>query len=206
MQNPSIENLQEGPFVCKDVLDIYNPVPFFQKENKGTILFTVTLLTFAGTGFFFGAELSKVVRDSSLLEQRGIQYLLGLSAVFLILLPIHELIHALVFYLQGARDIRFSFSKKGFAVFTVANQFVLNMQQLIVVAIAPFVSITVALAVLAWQLPNWAPFFITALCFHALCCFGDFILINYAVKYKQRFNFDDFEKGESYFFEKAQAS
>ena len=74
----------------------------------------------------------------------------GLSAlVFLALLPLHEGIHGLAYRAVGATDIRYGFKlREGFA-YAVAHNFVADRRQFTLVAIAPFVIISLGLIVLA---------------------------------------------------------
>ncbi|MBC7920223.1 MAG: DUF3267 domain-containing protein, partial [Ferruginibacter sp.] len=130
--------------------------------------------------------------------------LLALAVVFGVLLPLHEGIHALVYKGMGAADIRFSFATKALAVYTCANRHVVHLREIIPLAIAPFLAISALLVVLAGYFPDYRLFFAWALVIHAVLCGGDFILIAYAVRNRNRdlYNYDDVALGKSYFFER----
>jgi hypothetical protein len=202
MANPSVSQLQAPDFVQVDELDIHQPQSFFQREGKGWLANGLMALVLLAGGVLLGHELAEAQKTSLPLGRSG-QFSISFLVVFLVLLPVHEGIHALFFWLQGAKDIRFSFSKKALVVFTVANRHVVNMRQLTVAAMSPFVLLTLLLGLLAWQWPDWHLLALSAAVLHGFLCMGDFILVNYATKYPNRFNFDDFQEGKSYFYEKS---
>ena len=49
---------------------------------------------------------------------------------FILLVPVHEAIHGIVYWLLGAKDIRFSVSLREFYAYAIANQFVVDQREL----------------------------------------------------------------------------
>ncbi|MGE7777623.1 DUF3267 domain-containing protein [Chitinophaga sp. NPDC101104] len=126
---------------------------------------------------------------------------LGIAAVFL-LIPIHELIHGLLFRLFGARDVRYGVVWKKLMFYAVAHNFAVNYRQFLVIALGPFVVLSAAMGVAAWLAPDWRAFFLGMYVFHTICCMGDFGLCGYMHRFRkqQPLTFDDADARISYFY------
>jgi hypothetical protein len=81
----------------------------------------------------------------------------------------------------------------------------MTLKENAIVALMPFLIITIALILGVFVMPAYKTLLISSLVLHTYGCLGDFILIKYYWKNrtKQMFTYDDIE-GESmtYFFEK----
>lgn len=169
------------------------PVPGWRKWAVPLVL------GLGGAAFGYQVGLG-IVRDNI-----GWQLLAVLPFFVLILLPIHEAIHALTFKALGARRVGFGWIPKRLMVYAYAQKFVLTLRENSLVAITPFVVITALLAGALVLLPGYRPFLWGSLGLHTFACLGDLALILYARRNKARdiYLYDDIEgEKRSYFFEK----
>lgn len=126
----------------------------------------------------------------------------GILITFL-LVPVHEAIHGWCFKYYGARQVRYGMILKYLMFYAVAHLFVVNYRQYRLIALAPFVVISVLCVLAASWLPH--PFKAAALgtlFFHTFCCAGDFGLCAYMYVYRNRdvVSFDDAETKSTWFF------
>ncbi|HEX7708946.1 MAG TPA: DUF3267 domain-containing protein [Thermoanaerobaculia bacterium] len=130
---------------------------------------------------------------------------LAFVAMLVVLLPVHELIHAIAYRLAGAGDIRWDFSVRMMAVWVIAHRFVVDTRQFAFVALAPFVVINAALIVSILLFPEAAVFLLFVLLWHLHGCAGDWSLLNFVWINRDRgfWTFDDDNEGRSYFFGRA---
>lgn len=132
------------------------------------------------------------------------QIAIGVIGLFLIVLPLHEGIHALFFKILGARQVGFGYSKKGMMVYAYAQRFVMTLRETALVAAMPFIFITFALGGLLIFLPSLRAAWIILLLLHTLGCMGDFILIAHAWKNRKAgmYTYDDLNEKRTYFFKR----
>jgi fumarate reductase subunit D len=189
-------------FRLVEELEMNNPHLFFSAYAKGSWLVTTFFVLLAG-GLGLIISLTFMEASSNHLAMLG-QPAAAMAFVFIVLLPVHEGIHALAYKALGAKDIRFSCTWRKWAVYTCAHRFVIRRKEIIPLALAPFVVITFALLTLAGLLPIVRLFFLWSMWFHAALCGGDMILVAYALRNRGRalYNFDDVEAGKSYFYER----
>jgi hypothetical protein len=184
-------------------IDIDNPNLFFQQYSRKSLFVSFFLLfVLAGLGFMVAVTGVEISRGSSL-WQIVLNILLLTGFILLVILPLHEAIHAITYKYFGADKIRFMFSLKPPSVFTCAHHLVISPLEIIWLALLPFILITLSLATAAYLLPAYKLFFGWAMSIHAICCLGDIILAGYIMKnrHKRIYNFDDLAEGKSYFFE-----
>jgi hypothetical protein len=130
---------------------------------------------------------------------------LAFLAMLVILLPLHEALHAVAYRLIGARDIRWGYSLRMMAVWVIAHRFVADTRGFVFVALAPFVLINGLLLVLAIAFPERAVFFLFLLLWHLHGCAGDWGLLNFVWLTRERGfrTYDDAVSGKSFFFGRA---
>ena len=128
-------------------------------------------------------------------------FVLALVALLVVILPVHELLHAAAYRLAGARDIRWDYSMKMAAVWVVAHRFVATTRVFVFVALAPFV-INAALIAGAILFPKYAIFLVFLLMWHLHGAIGDWSLLNFIWIHRRRgfWTFDDADAGKSYFY------
>ena len=130
---------------------------------------------------------------------------LALLTLFVVILPLHELLHAAAYRLAGARDIRWDWSARMMAVWVIAHRFVVETRAFLVVALAPFVVLNAALIVAAIAFPRFAVYLLCVLLWHLHGSIGDWSLLNFVWLHRERgfWTFDDAEAGKSYFYGRA---
>lgn len=174
-------------------------------KNKASFWFLML-----GMGLFGGAIgwlIGAASKNSADIQWLGAGWQLGLGvlAFFVIVLPLHELIHAAFFKLLGAARVGFGYSAKGLMVYAYAQKFVMQLRENALVAAMPFLLITSMLVVLLVFVPQLQFVWLLILVFHTLGCMGDFILIKHAWKNRRKnmLTYDDLEEKRTYFFVKS---
>lgn len=201
--NLAPSQLEENGFVVIDKLDHNELVPFIRKYLK-----TINLFSLSYYGFnllflvIFATKLVLLFSDP--VQSKAdiiLKACLGITYTF-VLLPIHELIHAVAYKWVGAPKTTFDANWNKFYFMAVADKFVATRREFILVALAPFTVISLFLALglfLASALTSLT--FASALLFHASCCSGDFGLLSYFEHHKDKevVTYDDAEKKETWF-------
>src|SRR5687767_14526747 len=126
---------------------------------------------------------------------------LAFVALLVVILPIHELLHAAAYRLAGARDIRWDYSMKMAAVWVIAHRFVATTRPFVCVALAPF-AINAFLVGGAILFPRFAVYLLFVLLWHLHGAIGDWSLLNFIWIHRRRgfWTFDDADDGRSYFY------
>lgn len=129
-------------------------------------------------------------------------FALAFVALFVIILPLHELLHAAAYRLVGARDVRWDYSLRMAAVWVIAHRFVATTRPFVVVALAPFVVLNAALIAGAMVFPRLAVFLLSLMLWHLHGAIGDWSLINFIWLHRRRgfWTYDNAVTGKSYFF------
>ncbi|MFD2570564.1 DUF3267 domain-containing protein [Spirosoma soli] len=163
----------------------------------------IILLLGGGVGYFVGSLLGGQVKHGNGMSL--VWQLVGGLVGLLILLPIHELIHGLAFKYIGAPHIGYGYSLRSLIVYAYSQLFPTTMREVAFVAVMPFIIITTSLLI-GWAIwPVYKVFWLILLIIHTSACIGDFALIRYYYKNRQRtiYTYDDVEgERRSYFFEK----
>ena len=128
------------------------------------------------------------------------QFLLGFIVMFVVVLPLHEGLHALAYRMAGARNIRWKMIWRYLAAYVVAERFVASRRVFHFVALAPFVVITPLAIALAVAFPSWSVLWLTVLLWHTAGVSGDWALLNYYWLHRDRDIYTWDEEGRSYFF------
>lgn len=121
-----------------------------------------------------------------------------------VILPLHEIVHALAYLLIGARDIRWGFSPRMAAVWVTAHRFVAGRAEYVFVALAPF-ALNAALIAGAIAFPGWRLILIFLLLWHLHGASGDWALMNFVWIHRKLgvWTYDDCDAGVSYFYGRA---
>ena len=129
---------------------------------------------------------------------------LGLIIFPLLIIPVHEILHALPFLFTGARKIRAGIDLRQYFFYVTAHRHVINTRQFRFVALTPFVILNVLLLVLVFVLPGLWKWSLSLLFFvHTTMCAGDFALLNFyrINKRKKIYTWDDADEKIAYFYE-----
>lgn len=130
--------------------------------------------------------------------------LAGLILLPLILIPVHEALHIVVFWLLGGKDIRIGADIRNFVVYVTAHRHVVGPRSFLTIAFFPFVMITAAhlysisVAEVHWQ---WS--LSLSLLAHTTMCAGDFSMggFYYSNRDKRILTWDDADKRIAYFYD-----
>ena len=130
---------------------------------------------------------------------------LAIAALFVVILPLHELLHAFGYWLVGARDIRWDWSGRLLAVWVIAHRFVVGTRAFLIAALAPFVVLNAALIAAAIAFPRISVFLLFVLLWHLHGSIGDWALLNFVWLHRARgfWTYDDAAAGKSYFYGRA---
>lgn len=130
---------------------------------------------------------------------------LAFVALVVVILPLHELLHAAAYRMAGASDIRWDYSTRLLAVWVIAHRFVATGGPFVFVALLPFVVLNAALIAGAILFPQYAVFLLCVLLWHIHGSMGDWSLLNFIWIHRDRgfWTFDDAEAGKSYFYGRA---
>lgn len=192
----SIDQLK-NEYLLDEVLTHKDPMPFFKKYlNKLTpwyVLYTIFLII-AVFSFVF----------TTLSSEFSIFFLSALAFTMTIVLPLHELIHALFYKINGAKNIKFKVNLKQFVVYTMADKDIITFKVLNVIAVAPAIFFTLLFLILSLVFYNsiWGGFFAFTNLIHISLCGGDLSLLNYSWKNRKvnGYTYDDLDSQESYFY------
>jgi hypothetical protein len=129
----------------------------------------------------------------------------GMLVLPLIIIPVHELLHVIPYYISGAKKIRVGMDLKQYLFYVTAHRHVATPLQFRIVAWIPFIVISSVSAFLIFLLPGLWKWSISLFMFaHSTMCAGDFALLNlyYLNRDKKIYTWDDVDKKEAYFYEK----
>jgi hypothetical protein len=133
-----------------------------------------------------------------------VNVILSLLFSFTFLILIHELLHALAFWICGARKISFGYIPKKFIFYALADQQVIQSKSFHFVALTPFITVKLIciIGAIVYCNENLIYFFLSVMCLHSLFCAGDIALLAFyrLQKGKEIFNFDDRKEGKTYFY------
>ena len=176
---------------------------YVRKRTRSMFFYLVLIIVFfilQWSAFLYGIFASDM-NTISLLKQ----FLYGLIISLTIVIPFHELIHALGYFLMGARKIRFGAVLKHFAFYAAADDFVANRKAFIFLALSPFVIVSLLNLAGFVFVHGYASYtYISVLFFHATMCAGDFAMLSYFEFHrdKELYTFDDVGEKISYFYYK----
>lgn len=176
----------------------------FEYLNKKSILiyvFWAICLVFLGFSIFILLMTAGDFRTSEIILHTAA----GLILLPLICVPLHEILHVIPYVVSGARNIRFGMDLKQYLFYVTAHRYVAGPLQFRIVAVAPFLIISIFVLVLIAIVPGLWKWSLSVFLFvHATMCAGDFALLNlyFLNREKQIYTWDDADKKEAYFFEK----
>jgi hypothetical protein len=129
---------------------------------------------------------------------------LGLIVFPILCIPVHEFLHIIPYYLSGAKKIRVGMDLKQFLFYVSAHRYVATPWQFRIVAITPFLIISISVFFLVMLMPGlWKWSFSLFLFVHTTMCAGDFALLNFYFlnRDKKIYTWDDMDQKMAYFYE-----
>lgn len=200
------EELEHHGFRVQDTLTHQDLIPFVRlylnKRTRFSVLYTAANVSFMALLIFWFWKTNGTPVFSF---GEGISYTSIGIAVALALIPLHEYLHVLAYRSQGATTTSYDANFRKFYFMALADKFVANRKEFQVVALAPFVVISMSLLVAAvFSGPLWTFTWLGALLVHTACCSGDFGLLSYFDFHKDKevVTYDDKENGISFFYGK----
>jgi Putative zincin peptidase len=130
---------------------------------------------------------------------------IGLIIIPLISIPVHELLHIIPYYISGAKNIRVGIDLKQYLFYVTAHRYVASPLQFRIVAVAPFIIISLFILLLVFLLPGLWKWSLSLFLFvHTTMCAGDFAMLNFYFlnSDKKIYTWDDVDKKDAYFYEK----
>ncbi len=130
--------------------------------------------------------------------------LMGFILFPIALIPVHELMHIIPFFLTGARKIRIGADLKQYIFYVTAHRHVLGSGKFRFVALIPFLTISAALIIFILYLPGLWKWSLSVLLFvHATMCAGDFAMLNFyhINRHRKIYTWDDADEKMAYFYE-----
>lgn len=127
-------------------------------------------------------------------------YGIGLA---LALVPLHEYLHVIAYKSQGAVHTSYDVNIRKFYFMALADKFVANKKEFEIVALTPFITITVLLLITLLLISvKWQLTVVGTLLAHTAMCSGDFGMLSYFEwnKTKQMVTYDDVNEKISYFY------
>ena len=203
--NISVNDLENNKFIKIDELHHKQIPDFVRPYLKKLNFYTVSynLLVIIPFLFFIIRIILDYTSDS--FDSAIISFFaFGITGAFL-LIPIHELIHALAYKFVGAKTISFGSDIKNFVFFAAADKFVADYKEFQIIALAPVISITfISIIILFFISGNLVWSFIGLITVHSLFSGGDFGLLSYfhENRDKEIVTYDDVKNKISYFYSK----
>ena len=131
---------------------------------------------------------------------------LGMCAGWLLLLPVHEYVHALAYRLTGASDARVVYTLRRLTAHCIAPGHVVSGHQFAFVALAPFALLNSALAMAAFlAVPGvFTMVLLGVLLVHIGACSGDIAFVQYLWLHRsdELYTYDDSQTTQSFFYRK----
>lgn len=177
-------------------------IPFIFKYLKNVTFVTISFWLFCLV-FLFLASWMRAFLETGL-NTLGYS-ILGFIILPVLIIPFHEALHIIPYYLSGARDIRMGMDLKQFLFYVTAHRYVATPSQFIFVALVPFVLISITTITLIIILPGSLKWSFSAFLFvHSTMCAGDAALINYYFvnREKKIYTWDDADEKMAYFYER----
>jgi hypothetical protein len=197
------QELTHEGFVLMDELAHQDLLPFIQRYIKHKT--KATILYYAANILMMGLAVGLLIRFGKTgFADAFAHFAYGVTLAFL-LIPVHEYIHALAYKSQGAKQTSYDANLLKFYFMAMADQFVANRREFQIVALAPFVVISLMLTILLFIVPGvWMVTVAGAMLTHTSMCSGDFGLLSYLDVHrdKEMVTYDDKAAGRSYFYGK----
>jgi hypothetical protein len=173
---------------------------YLKKRTITIIMFWVLCIVFLLQAVYIRFSIA----DNYTILQIMTQSFLGFVVFPLLLIPLHEFLHIVPYFISGARNIRIGMDIKQYIFYVTAHKYVASPAQFRIVALTPIIIVSFILIFLITITPGiWKWSFSLCLFIHTTMCAGDFALLNlYSVnRGKKIYTWDDADKKESYFYE-----
>lgn len=177
-------------------------IPFVREQmlDRNLVVRTFSILQLLFLGYLLGVTIYQISNGASIGNTVG-QIGFGFLATIL-LIPLHEGLHGLAYYLLGARKIHYTANFRKFYFTAQADRFVVGEKAFYGVAFTPFLVIGLLSIVVGFVWPVlWLPA-TTVLLVHTVFCGGDFALAGFFYRHHQQgmLTYDDVPAKHAYFY------
>ncbi len=181
---PTPEDLDDtGRFTLVEEIRHENLVPAVQAHLKRPSPVRVAYLLVNAAAF---AVLAFVWVRSGVPFLAGLPNLaLGMCLGYLVLLPVHEAVHALTYRGLGARRTRIVYTLRNLTAYCVADRFVVTGREFVWVCLMPFLVLSTILVGSLLILGGFRPLLWGMLFLHIGACSGDFAFVNLAWSHRK---------------------
>jgi hypothetical protein len=201
------EELTRNGYVLLDKLEHKDLIPFvkvyLKKHTPISVFYKFSNVAIMGLIIVW---FCKSYNTNTFNLSKNLAYFLYGFALAFTLIPIHEYIHVLAYKALGAANTSCDVNWKKFYFLAIADKFVANKREFQIVALAPFVVISVTLILLLFFTNQlWTFAIIATLLTHTAFSSGDFGMISYFYHQNDKdvITYDDKENSVSYFYGKA---
>jgi len=173
---------------------------YIRRKSWLMILFWSVCMIFAGIALTVRINIAGYFPMKTILSHS----LMGFIVFPVLMIPVHEFMHVVPFFLTGAKRIRVGADLKQYIFYVTAHRHVISAGQFRFVALIPFLVISAALIILILYLPGLWKWSLSVLLFvHATMCAGDFALLNfyYINRHRKIYTWDDADEKMAYFYE-----
>jgi hypothetical protein len=165
----------------------------------------ITILFWSVCLIFFGLAVTIRINIGYYEFRKIISYtLLGLILFPVLIIPVHEVLHIIPYSLSGAKNIRVGMDLSQYLFYVTAHRYVASPRQFRLVAVTPFIIISIISLFLVFYLPGLWKWSLSLFLFvHTTMCIGDIALLNYyhINKHRKIYTWDDADLKEAYFYE-----
>jgi hypothetical protein len=202
---PSVEDLDDQTKYRQIIALPYSELMTFVldyiKRKSGVIVFFWSFCF-----FFLAISLDIRINISGYFPEKDfiIHSILGLVIFPVLCIPLHEFLHIIPYYLAGARNIRIGMDLKQYLFYVTAHRHVAPPLQFKIVAVVPFLIISITTTLLVLMLPGLWKWSLSLFLFvHATMCAGDFAILNFYFlnRHKKIYGWDDADQKMAYFYE-----
>ena len=176
-------------------------IEYLKKKSILTIFFWTVCLVFLCLAILIRIRIAPYFLYSHIL----LHSVLGMIIFPILIIPIHEMLHIVPYYLSGAKNIRIGMDIKQYLFYVTAHRYVASPVQFRIVAMTPFIIISSVLVLLIVLMPGLWKWSLSVFLFaHSTMCAGDFAMLNlyFLNRNKKIYTWDDADKKEAYFYEK----
>lgn len=172
---------------------------YIRRKTTLTIIFWSVCLVFAVQAATIRIEIATWFE----LKRIFLHTLIGFVVLPVAVIPLHEILHIIPYFFSGARDIRIGMDLKQYMFYVTAHRQVASPNQFRLVAICPFIVISLVIMILVLVSPGLWKWSLSGFLFvHTTMCAGDFALLNfYSVnRGKKIYTWDDADLKEAHFY------
>lgn len=173
---------------------------YLRRKSRVTIFFWSVCIIFLVTALSIRMNIGGYFAIRDILSHSVI----GMILLPLACIPLHEFLHVVPYYFSGARKIRVGMDIKQYLFYVTAHRHVATPRQFRIIAMIPFILISLALIFLILIIPGLWKWSLSLFLFvHTTMCAGDFALMNfyYMKKGRKIFTWDDADRKIAYFYE-----